>query len=205
MSELVFNECVQLCTSVLSGFITWTFFTVKFKSVFSLSFCPAWRDGWSHAVRADCQRRHKSLRWPFTTTRICTSRWPQHIQRWAFQELLFLVHFLYMRCSICGQCISELVGAMSWIWAVEALLKLLRQWKRCIRQWFALFLHYLLYNLSLDMIQVDIYTVKNYHTFLVLLVRIKKENDTFSLGFGWQPSHIIKWTAIAEQSHQSSF
>lgn len=36
MSELVFNECVQLCTSVLSGFITWTFYAVKSKRVFSL-------------------------------------------------------------------------------------------------------------------------------------------------------------------------
>jgi len=49
MCELVFNEFVRLCTSVLSAFITWTFYTVKFESVFSLcavlSFCPAWRDG----------------------------------------------------------------------------------------------------------------------------------------------------------------
>lgn len=46
---------------------------------------------------------------------------------------------------VCGQCISELVGAMLWIWAVVVLylLKWRRQWRRCIRQLFALFLHYL--------------------------------------------------------------
>jgi len=58
------------------------------------------------------------------------------------------IHFFNMRCSlyyVCGLCISELVGAMLCIWAVVVLdlLKWLRQWRICIKQLFALFLHYL--------------------------------------------------------------
>jgi len=55
------------------------------------------------------------------------------------------IHFLNMR--LMQICISELVSAMLWIWAVVVLdllkLKWLRQWRICIKQLFALFLHYL--------------------------------------------------------------